>query len=266
MPPPPPPPPPPGSLGKKRPENVDANAGKDGPTPNCIVQRSPTSQRPRSAGSGLDSAAATAEQKRRLKQLHWDKLKQAREGTVWSRANRDKLHLDLAQLESLFQVGGSAGWRVGGRRWMRVGEVCGPVCLWVVGSPGEKPQAWSAKCSLLLSRPLPACLPPPKHTQTHPPARPPPPTPTHTDHGGQGHQAGWAQGRRGARPPLRAGICLSVGGSNASSVPWQRALSCRALATHSNSHLPSLPPAAAALATAPAGAPGGTPPRAQHPH
>ena len=156
-PPPPPPPPPPGTLGKKRPENVDANAGgKDGPTPNCVVLRSPTSQRPRSAGAaGLEGAAATAEQKRRLKQLHWDKLKQAREGTVWTRANRDKLHLDLAQLESLFQVGaGGCGWRGLGVRDGASG--------WLVGS------GWAAAggvasmsgCSVGSRRPptWPACL------------------------------------------------------------------------------------------------------------
>jgi len=67
-----------------------------------VVLRSPTAQRQRP--SSADEQAAAAEQKRRLKQLHWDKLKQAREGTVWSRANRDKLHLDLKQLEQLFQV------------------------------------------------------------------------------------------------------------------------------------------------------------------
>lgn len=105
-PPPPPPPPPPGALGKKKAENADGNAGKDGPAANCVVLRSPTAQRQRP--SSAEEQAATAEQKRRLKQLHWDKLKQAREGTVWSRANRDKLHLDLKQLEQLFQVGG--GW------------------------------------------------------------------------------------------------------------------------------------------------------------
>lgn len=100
-PPPPPPPPPPGSLGKKKSsENADGNAG---PTPNCVLLRSPTgrSQRP---GASLDDQAATAEQKRRLKQLHWEKFKQVGEGTVWSR-RRDKLHLNLQQLESLFQVG-----------------------------------------------------------------------------------------------------------------------------------------------------------------
>lgn len=115
-PPPPPPPPPPGSLGKKKSENADGNA-KDGPQPNCVMLRSPTSQAQRRGGF-LDDQQATAEQKRRLKQLHWDKLKQAREGTVWSRANRDKLRLDLSQLESLFQV-----WSMGrgGRRWALVG-------------------------------------------------------------------------------------------------------------------------------------------------
>lgn len=98
-PPPPPPPPPPGALGKKK---AQGDGSKDGPSANCVVLRSPTAQRQRP--SSAEEQAATAEQKRRLKQLHWDKLKQAREGTVWSRANRDKLHLDLTQLEQLFQV------------------------------------------------------------------------------------------------------------------------------------------------------------------
>ncbi|EFN59313.1 hypothetical protein CHLNCDRAFT_137684 [Chlorella variabilis] len=96
---PPPPPPPPGTLGKKRAENADANAGLQ---PGCVVPRSPTSAARR--GSSLEEEQASEAQRRRLKQLHWDKLKQAREGTVWSRANRDKLHLDLRQLESLFQI------------------------------------------------------------------------------------------------------------------------------------------------------------------
>lgn len=47
---------------------------------------------------------ASAAQRRRLKQLHWDKLKQAREGTVWSKASNQKLSIDYNELESLFQV------------------------------------------------------------------------------------------------------------------------------------------------------------------
>ena len=66
-------------------------------------------------GQGLAEEEASAAQRRRLKQLHWDKLKQAREGTVWSKGS-GKLHINFAELESLFQVG---GWvdergRVGG--------------------------------------------------------------------------------------------------------------------------------------------------------
>jgi hypothetical protein len=70
------------------------------------VLRSPTAARERPGWQ--EEQRASAEQRRRLKQLHWDKLKQAGEGTVWSRANRDKLHLDLAQLESLFQASTAA--------------------------------------------------------------------------------------------------------------------------------------------------------------
>ncbi|KAL4437056.1 hypothetical protein ABPG75_004195 [Micractinium tetrahymenae] len=101
-PPPPPPPPPPGSLGKKKSvENADGNAA-GGPMPNCVMLRSPTGRSQRAGGS-LEEQAAAAEQRRRLKQLHWEKFKQVGEGTVWSR-RRDKLHLNLDQLESLFQV------------------------------------------------------------------------------------------------------------------------------------------------------------------
>ena len=107
---------------------MDANAGLQ---PNCVVLRSPTSRAERAAPEEVGGAASEAH-KLRLKQLHWDKLKQAREGTVWSRAKGDKLHLDLDQLESLFQVGGVSvrlgllgGW-VGGCEWgWRLGHVGG---------------------------------------------------------------------------------------------------------------------------------------------
>lgn len=116
-PPPPPPPPPPGSLAKKKSsENTDGNAA-GGPTPNCVVLRSPTGRSLRPGGSA-EEQAATAEQKRRLKQLHWEKFKQVGEGTVWSR-RRDKLHLNLQQLESLFQVKFPPGIQRGDPSWRK---------------------------------------------------------------------------------------------------------------------------------------------------
>ncbi len=56
---------------------------------------------------GVPEVQATAAQRRRLKQLHWDKLKQAREGTVWSKASKEQLRINYDELESLFQVGQS---------------------------------------------------------------------------------------------------------------------------------------------------------------
>lgn len=48
---------------------------------------------------------ATAAQRRRLKALHWDKIRAPQAGTVWSQAAGQQLKLDFDQLESLFQVG-----------------------------------------------------------------------------------------------------------------------------------------------------------------
>ena len=47
---------------------------------------------------------ATAAQRRRLKALHWDKIRAPQAGTVWSQAAGRQLKLDFDQLESLFQA------------------------------------------------------------------------------------------------------------------------------------------------------------------
>ena len=112
---------------------MDANAGLQ---PNCLVLRSPTSRAERPGPEDAGGAASEAH-KLRLKQLHWDKLKQAREGTVWSRAKGDKLHLDLDQLESLFQVGGRAGG---------VGGVCGGVRCMPGGASMVRLAAGEGRC------------------------------------------------------------------------------------------------------------------------
>ena len=46
----------------------------------------------------------SAQQRLRLKQLHWDKLREARAGTVWARGATRAPNLDFSELESLFQV------------------------------------------------------------------------------------------------------------------------------------------------------------------
>ena len=48
---------------------------------------------------------ASSAQRRRLKQLHWDKIRAPSEGTVWSHGRAAPLALDFSQLESMFQVG-----------------------------------------------------------------------------------------------------------------------------------------------------------------
>jgi hypothetical protein len=49
----------------------------------------------------------TASQRRKLKQLHWDKIKAPQEGTIWHQASGLNPNLNFAELESLFQVGQS---------------------------------------------------------------------------------------------------------------------------------------------------------------
>ena len=46
----------------------------------------------------------TASQRRKLKQLHWDKIKAPQEGTIWHQASALNPNLNFAELESLFQV------------------------------------------------------------------------------------------------------------------------------------------------------------------
>ena len=40
---------------------------------------------------------------RRLKQLHWDKIKTPQQGTVWAK-DQPQVNLNLIELENLFQV------------------------------------------------------------------------------------------------------------------------------------------------------------------
>ena len=47
-----------------------------------------------------------------LQRWVWSRL-QAREGTVWSKANKGDLRINYDELEQLFQVGGRAGGAVG---------------------------------------------------------------------------------------------------------------------------------------------------------
>ena len=42
-------------------------------------------------------------QARRLKQLHWDKIKTPQHGTVWAK-DQPQVNLNLTELENLFQV------------------------------------------------------------------------------------------------------------------------------------------------------------------
>ena len=46
----------------------------------------------------------SAQQRRRLKQLHWDKIRAPQQGTVWARDNQPRVNLNFDELENLFQV------------------------------------------------------------------------------------------------------------------------------------------------------------------
>ena len=100
---------PPGALGEEKKENEPGKAGSV-----ASGARPPGAQGDGKAqgGQGLaEEEEASAAQRCRLKLLHSDKLKQAPEGTVWSKG-LGELHINFAELESLFQVG---GWLSGGR-------------------------------------------------------------------------------------------------------------------------------------------------------
>ncbi|KAK9825141.1 hypothetical protein WJX81_003866 [Elliptochloris bilobata] len=98
----PPPPPPPGA---KKPLT---------PPPPPPPHSGGKASRPRTALSpdpGIAKVKATAAQRRRLKALHWDKIRAPQAGTVWSQAAGRQLKLDFDQLESLFQVTESGALR-----------------------------------------------------------------------------------------------------------------------------------------------------------
>ncbi len=46
----------------------------------------------------------SAQQRRRLKQLHWDKIRAPQQGTVWARDNQPRVNLNFDELENLFQA------------------------------------------------------------------------------------------------------------------------------------------------------------------
>ena len=96
-----------------------------------------------------------AAQRRRLKALHWDKLKATGEGTVWRRAAREQaLRINITELEALFQarrrfcvvsypchvLAGHGDRRVGG--WVLLGWVLD--CMGRLGSGGQTAQVRGA--------------------------------------------------------------------------------------------------------------------------
>ncbi len=109
---PPPPPPMPGAGGKKAPPPPPpppgAGKGKGGPPPPPPM---PGKKLPQEVAAAAPEPVVVEEEpvvpKRKLKALHWDKLKAAQEGTVWKkRASTDNAQprIDFEELESLFQI------------------------------------------------------------------------------------------------------------------------------------------------------------------
>jgi hypothetical protein len=113
---PPPPPPLPGAKGKKGappPPPIPGTKGRAGgpppPPPLPGSKKGPLKpgQTPRDTLHAASKSPSDEEkqQRRRLKALHWDKLKAAREGTVWSKTPAlGQPKIDFDQLESLFQI------------------------------------------------------------------------------------------------------------------------------------------------------------------
>ena len=107
---PPPPPPPPGSKGKARPPPPPMPGKKS-----SAVKVGREQQSENIAPSPEESSAP----RRKLKALHWDKLKAAQEGTVWHRPTVDgQSRIDFEELESLFQIleNSAAAKRIGNAR------------------------------------------------------------------------------------------------------------------------------------------------------
>ena len=111
--PPPPPPPKPGAGGKKAapPPPPPPGAKGKGPPPPPPLPGKKLSQEPASTVEETAPQPVVEEEpvvpKRKLKALHWDKLKAAQEGTVWKkRASTDTAQprIDFEELESLFQI------------------------------------------------------------------------------------------------------------------------------------------------------------------
>ncbi|KAL0019924.1 hypothetical protein WJX77_010272 [Trebouxia sp. C0004] len=94
--PPPPPPPPSGAKGTPPP-----------PPPLSGLKKLPGGGKKMTEidpPAGVTKVRPTASQRRKLKQLHWDKIKAPQEGTIWHQASGLNPNLNFAELESLFQI------------------------------------------------------------------------------------------------------------------------------------------------------------------
>eukprot|EP00884_Botryococcus_braunii_P003894 jgi/Botrbrau1/13505/Bobra.0082s0098.1 len=109
--PPPPPPPPPKKKGAGPPGKQGPPAPPPPPPKGASLAKLTRELRqskegplatPKPKTPGL--VTATTAQQRRLKQLHWDKIKEPQEGTVWSRSHGKAVNLNFQELESLFQL------------------------------------------------------------------------------------------------------------------------------------------------------------------
>ncbi|KAK9817525.1 hypothetical protein WJX74_007435 [Apatococcus lobatus] len=97
---PPPPPPLPGSKKGGLPTPPPPPGPKRGAEGSHLARQQTIRQ---SSPAGVAKVRASKDQQRKLKQLHWDKIRAPTEGTVWSRTSR-AAPLNFAELESLFQI------------------------------------------------------------------------------------------------------------------------------------------------------------------
>ncbi|BDA50905.1 probable formin-like protein 14 at C-terminar half [Coccomyxa sp. Obi] len=113
--PPPPPPPPPKSGTKAAPTPPPLppkgkTPGKPGASPAPPTPPPPPGGRsaqktmPKASPPGVIKVKTSAQQRRRLKQLHWDKIRAPQQGTVWARDNQPRVNLNFDELENLFQI------------------------------------------------------------------------------------------------------------------------------------------------------------------
>ncbi|CAL8462809.1 g2342 [Coccomyxa elongata] len=126
-PPPPPPPLPQATPGAKAPPPPPKSGTKAAPTPPPLPpkgktpgklgaspapptpppppgSRSAQKTMPKASPPGVIKVKTSAQQRRRLKQLHWDKIRAPQQGTVWARDNQPRVNLNFDELENLFQI------------------------------------------------------------------------------------------------------------------------------------------------------------------